>query len=99
MITAPYDDLLDHLRHGAIDFLLGALREPAPIEDVIQEPLFEDPLSVVARADHPLARRNSVDHADLLAFPWAVPGAETPDPRGVPAAVFAGGRRRACPAA
>ncbi len=50
VISAPYDDLLDHLRHGAIDFLLGALREPAPIEDVVQEALFEDPLSVIARA-------------------------------------------------
>jgi DNA-binding transcriptional LysR family regulator len=78
VITAPYDDLLDHLRHGAIDFLVGALREPAPIADVVQEALFEDPLSVVARADHPLARRNRVEHADLLDYPWAVPGAETP---------------------
>lgn len=78
VISAPYDGLLGRLRHGVIDFLLGALRDPLPIDDVVQEPLIVDPLAIVARADHPLVARARVDRDDLLAFPWAVPGDDTP---------------------
>ena len=35
----PYDELLSALRRGSIDFLVGALREPAPIGDVVQQRL------------------------------------------------------------
>lgn len=78
VISAPYEGLLARLRNGVIDFLLGALRDPLPIEDVVQEPLFDDPLSIVARADHPLTRKATVTRDDLLAHPWVVPGEETP---------------------
>ena len=78
VISAPYDGLLHRLRHGIIDFLVGALREPLPIDDVEQERLFDDPLAIVARAGHPLVALQAVSHADLLAYPWVVPGPETP---------------------
>ena len=54
VISAPYDGLLGRLRYGVIDFLVGALRDPPPIDDIVQEPLFDDPLSIVARRGHPL---------------------------------------------
>lgn len=75
----PYDDLLYGLRHGEIDVLIGALREPAPIEDIEQIPLFDDPLSVVARVGHPLFARKKIGEDDLMAYPWVVspPGAPT----------------------
>ncbi|AVW91089.1 LysR family transcriptional regulator [Celeribacter baekdonensis] len=50
----PYDDLLNGLRRGDLDVIIGALRMPAPIEDVMQEALFNDELAFVARPDHPL---------------------------------------------
>ena len=78
VISAPYDGLLSRLRNGVIDFLLGALRDPLPIDDVVQEPLVDDPLAIVARAGHPLVARPAVGYDDLLAFPWAVPGDDTP---------------------
>ena len=78
VISAPYDGLLGRLRYGIIDFLLGALRDPLPIDDVVQEPLFDDPLAIVARADHPLVTKTDVAYEDLLAYPWAVPGDDTP---------------------
>lgn len=78
VISAPYDGLLGRLRHGVIDFLIGALRDPPPIDDVVQEPLLDDPLAIVARAGHPLVGRATVGYDDLLAYPWAVPGDETP---------------------
>mgnify|MGYP001766461638 FL=1 len=78
VISAPYDGLLGRLRYGVIDFLLGALRDPPPIDDVVQEPLLDDPLAIVARAGHPLVARANVGYDDLLAYPWAVPGDDTP---------------------
>lgn len=78
VISAPYDGLLGRLRHGVIDFLIGAVRDPPPIDDVVQEPLLDDPLAIVARAGHPLVGRATVGYDDLLAYPWAVPGDETP---------------------
>jgi len=78
VIAAPYDGLLGRLRYGVIDFLVGALRDPPPIDDVVQEPLFDDPLSIVARRGHPLTLRAVVTRADLLAYPWVAPAEETP---------------------
>ena len=78
VIDGPYDDLLHGLRHGEIDLLVGALRDPVPIDDVEQEVLFFDPLAIVARAGHPLAGRERVTLDDLEAFPWVVPRVGTP---------------------
>lgn len=78
VVDGPYDDLLHGLRHGDYDFLVGALRDPVPIDDVVQEPLFEDPLVIVARSGHPLAARASVTVDDMAGFPWVVPRVATP---------------------
>ena len=78
VISAPYDGLLGRLRYGVIDFLIGALRDPPPIDDIVQEPLFDDPLAIVVRRGHPLTRRETVSREDLIAYPWVVPAEETP---------------------
>lgn len=74
----PYDELLSALRRGSIDFLVGALREPAPIGDVVQQRLFDDRLALLARPGHPLAERADLTVDDLLGFPWVVPRRGTP---------------------
>jgi len=78
VVDGPYDDLLHGLRHGAIDLLIGALRDPVPIDDVVQEPLFEDLLALVTRAGHPLTGPPAVSTAELARFPWVVPRRGTP---------------------
>lgn len=78
VIDGPYADLLQGLRQGDTDLLVGALREPLPVGDVIQEPLFHDTLAIVGRADHPLAKKTTLDLADLAQYPWIVPRRETP---------------------
>jgi DNA-binding transcriptional LysR family regulator len=78
VVDGPYNDLLHGLRHGEIDLLIGALRDPVPVDDVVQERLFDDPLAVVARAGHPLSGRQTVTVCDLAAFPWVVPPEGTP---------------------
>lgn len=38
VIDGPYDDILTSLRRGEIDILIGALRSPAPSENVVAPP-------------------------------------------------------------
>lgn len=78
VIDGPYDDLLHGLSHGEIDILIGALRDPVPIDDVEQEALFDDQLAIVVRAGHPLASKRHIDLADLVDYPWVVPRSGTP---------------------
>lgn len=78
VIDGPYDDLLHGLRFGYLDLLIGALRDPLPIEDIVQEELFEDVLVVVGRAGHPLSTHTDLTIKDLAAYPWVVPRADTP---------------------
>ncbi|MFN7008680.1 MAG: LysR family transcriptional regulator [Allorhizobium sp.] len=74
----PYDELLGALRRGAVDFLIGALRDPAPIGDIVQQRLFDDRLALLARPDHPLAGLERIGIDDLLDYPWVVPRQGTP---------------------
>jgi len=78
ILDGPYDELISGLRNGEIDFLIGALRTPAPIGDVEQTPLFDDTLAIVAGPHHPLVGRTDIAVGDLLRYPWAVAAAGTP---------------------
>lgn len=73
----PYPDLLTGLRRGDVDVIIGALRDPAPIGDVVQEPLFHDYLAFVCSPDHPLAGR-TVSLDDLAGCAWIVPRIGSP---------------------
>src|SRR6185503_4273905 len=63
---------------GKIDFLVSVLRKPESVMDVTEEPLFEDPYAVIARRDHPLARRQDITLRDLAQFEWVLPEPGTP---------------------
>lgn len=78
VVQGPYVDLLHGLRHGEIDMLIGALRIPPPVEDITQEPLFNDSLVVVARAGHPLRTHARISVSEIASYPWAVPRRGTP---------------------
>lgn len=78
VVDGVYAELLAALRRGDLDLIVGALREPAPIGDVVQEPLFDDHLAFLAGRDHPLAGRPDIALADLAREPWVVPRAGTP---------------------
>lgn len=70
-------ELVEPLRHGVLDMMIGALRDPLLEEDLVQVPLFEDVPAVIAKAGHPLAGTDP-DQARLARYGWVVP------PRGAP---------------
>jgi DNA-binding transcriptional LysR family regulator len=80
-LDGPYDDLMAGLRRGEVDFLIGALRDPAPIGDIVQERLFDDGLVFVARRDHPVLSLPQPGLADLFACPVVVATEGTPTRR------------------
>ncbi|MEM7439405.1 MAG: LysR family transcriptional regulator [Pseudomonadota bacterium] len=77
VVDGRYSALLRALREGDIDCLIGALRRPAPAEDVEERLLFRDALTLVAHPTHPLAQRPAT-LKDTLAYPWIAPPKETP---------------------
>jgi LysR family transcriptional regulator, regulator for genes of the gallate degradation pathway len=73
VVDGSYDALLRLLRYGEIDMLIGALRTPPPVDDILQTELFRDRLTVLARHGHPLAGQRTVTRKMLSAYPWVVP--------------------------
>ncbi len=71
-VESPYDALAASLRSGDIDFILGALRGPSNAWGLVEEPLFEDRISVIARAGHPLTRQTPIDIAALQGAGWVL---------------------------
>ena len=69
---SPYDALATSLRSGDIDFILGALRSGADAKDLQQEALFEDQISLICRAGHPLTRARQVDFDALRQVTWVL---------------------------
>ncbi len=75
IVEGSFHELIEPLRDGAIDLLIGALRSPSPGDDVEQRALFEDRPIVIGRKGHPLS---TPDIADLALYPWIVPAPGTP---------------------
>ena len=78
ILDGPYESMLGALRCGRADVLVGALRDPVPYEDVVQEHLFDDPLALVVGAHHPLAAAGVATLAALACFPWIAPRRDSP---------------------
>ena len=77
-LEGPYDDLASALRCGDIDLMLGALRGPDSGGELLEETLFDDQLSIIVRAGHPLLEQEGVSLRDVLAHGWIMPRKGTP---------------------
>lgn len=66
-------NLVTQIRNGEQDLVF--ISEPADIDamrDLRWTPLIDDEMDIVAREDHPLAHRKSVEMDDLKSFGWAL---------------------------
>jgi LysR family transcriptional regulator of gallate degradation len=70
-------ELVEPLRNGGIDLMIGALRMPLMEPDLVQMPLFLDRPVVVGRLDHPLAGGDP-SLADLATYPWIIAASGAP---------------------
>lgn len=78
ILDGPYDTMLGALRRGSADVLIGALRDPLPYDDIVQEHLFDDPLAIVVGSQHPLAGGGTPTMAALALYPWIAPRRDSP---------------------
>ena len=79
IVEGSFRELIEPLRDGVIDVMIGALRPTAPAKDVVQNPLFVDRLVVLGRRGHPLTElAGSVSARDLARYPWAISARGTP---------------------
>lgn len=77
IVEGSWRELVEPLREGRIDLMIGALR-PAPLPGLEQRPLFDDHLAVVGRAGHPLAYVATPTTDQLRQFGWIVGQPGTP---------------------
>jgi DNA-binding transcriptional LysR family regulator len=79
IVEGSFRELIEPLRDGVIDVMIGALRPTAPAEDVVQSPLFIDRLVVLGREGHPLSElAGAVTARDLARYPWTISAQGTP---------------------
>ncbi|MGF6408512.1 LysR family transcriptional regulator [Paraburkholderia sp. MM5482-R1] len=78
IVDGTYDALIRQLRHADIDMIVGALRVHDVPSDILQEALFDDTLTVVARPGHPCFKQCATTLADLMAYDWLTPLPGTP---------------------
>jgi DNA-binding transcriptional LysR family regulator len=63
------DRLLELLREGALDLVIGRIRDAHRV-DYCFEPLENEALSVVVGVRHPLVKQKKVKFEALLSYPW-----------------------------
>lgn len=76
-VTGAYAALIEGLRRGELDFVVGALRQPPPYNDLEEVQLYDESFCVVVRADHPLATGRPILR-DLVQENWIVAPHGTP---------------------
>ncbi|MFI5706443.1 LysR substrate-binding domain-containing protein [Kribbella sp. NPDC051620] len=67
--------LLSELESGRLDLIVGRLTRPTD-EHFVRRRLHDEAVSLVVRAEHPLAQRQEFDVAELSNYPWIMPSSE-----------------------
>jgi DNA-binding transcriptional LysR family regulator len=75
------------LRERRVELLLGRLREPFVQDDLIFEPLIQEPFVAVAGADSQWARRRRIELANLMEESWVLPPHDS-TPGGIISGIF-----------
>ena len=67
-------EMLDELRRGDFDCVVGRLPAHSDGPDLIWEHLYDEPVSLIVRKSHPLTKmKNKLSWADALAHDWILP--------------------------
>lgn len=77
VVEGTNDRLQPMLLRADLDMVVGRLSEFRHRTGVHQEPLYSEEVVILARPDHPLARREPLSLADLQEGAWILPPPET----------------------
>ncbi|GAA5232532.1 LysR family transcriptional regulator [Verticiella sediminum] len=70
-------ELIDALRRGSLDLVLGRMAPRPPEDELLEYPVRADPIVVVCRPGHALARLARAHPAQLAACGWILPPPDT----------------------
>jgi molybdate transport repressor ModE-like protein len=73
----PDDELIEALRNGEIDMMIGPTGVLTDTPEIEREALASDEFAVIMRHHHPLARRRSLSLAQLRNASWIMPNTHT----------------------
>jgi DNA-binding transcriptional LysR family regulator len=73
---ATPEALLADLEAGRVDFVVGRITG-MPVRAFVQRRLYDEPVRLVTRRGHPAGKLKRPTVADLIDYPWVLPGAET----------------------
>jgi len=68
--------LLPQLLQGELDLIVGRLAEKHALPELGGKVLSQEPVVLIARPGHPLARRKRLEWADVMHCPWVLPSSE-----------------------
>jgi len=77
VVVGTYDILMPALLAGDLDMVLGRLPEEGRSRALIYEEFYAEPICIVARRGHPLARKRRLTLRELANQPWLLPLPET----------------------
>jgi DNA-binding transcriptional LysR family regulator len=77
VVSAGAGELQRHLESRNIELFVATDQQTLSEDDFVTEILYDDPLIAVADAQHPLTRRRTIELAELVHQPWAMPPANT----------------------
>lgn len=77
VIEGRNDQLTPALLAGEIDVVLGRLYPPELPDELTRRVLYHEPISLIARADHPLFERATLTPADIQRYPIILPAVAT----------------------
>ena len=78
IIEGDRHELIEPLRDGIIDIVLGALPAHTDEEDLVQIPLYTERLVIVAGSQHPLVGKPTPSISALMNYPWIVAPPSSP---------------------
>lgn len=65
--------LIERLRSGELDLVIGRILDTKSAAELNFEPLTDEPHSLIAAADHPLAKHDNLELKDLIHEGWILP--------------------------
>lgn len=87
------DNLTSRLKCGELDLIIGRLDNYTPQNGMRSELLYQDPIRIVARTQHPLAGKKSLNWEDLEGYEWIVWPSGTPIKSRLDNALTASGKK------
>lgn len=73
IVDGTYESLVQLLREGDIDVIVGSIRQDAESPELATRILFDDSLAVIAASDHPLTTVDAPDLAQMVEYGWVLP--------------------------